>query len=127
MNPRSYMAKLVRVIDGDTYELIVDLGFDIHVGMSGHWHFRLMGADTPEIFGKKASEEGRLASDFVKKLLWQQPTWFRIDTHKTSSGEERKTLGRFVVSIWLTKDENGDHLEEPIQLAGYLIEKGHAV
>ena len=39
-----YRAKCIRVIDGDTVHLEVDLGFR----MSCHHHFRLLGIDTPE-------------------------------------------------------------------------------
>ncbi|MHC1610385.1 MAG: thermonuclease family protein [Candidatus Methanospirareceae archaeon] len=42
-----YKAKLERVVDGDTVDLIVDVGFYISV----HQRFRLKGIDTPEIFG----------------------------------------------------------------------------
>lgn len=39
-----YRAEVVRWIDGDTVELIVDVGFK----MAMRDHFRLMGVDTPE-------------------------------------------------------------------------------
>jgi micrococcal nuclease len=39
-----YRAEIVRWIDGDTVELIVDVGFK----MAMRDHFRLMGVDTPE-------------------------------------------------------------------------------
>lgn len=43
----SYNAKLVRVVDGDTVYLEVDLGFRLHITMD----FRLLGIDTPEMVG----------------------------------------------------------------------------
>ena len=43
----TYKAKLKRVIDGDTVDLVVDAGFYISV----HQRFRLKGIDAPEIFG----------------------------------------------------------------------------
>ncbi len=45
MNRRTFLAKLVRVIDGDTVELTCDTGF-----YSTHTvKFRLAGIDTPEL------------------------------------------------------------------------------
>lgn len=42
-----YKAKLVRVVDGDTVWLDVDLGFNVHVTLD----FRLAGLNTPEVVG----------------------------------------------------------------------------
>lgn len=39
-----YRAKLVRVIDGDTIETVIDYGFR----SQGRWQLRLLGVDTPE-------------------------------------------------------------------------------
>ena len=49
-----YRAKLVRVVDGDTIDLDIDLGFYIRITE----RVRLEGVNTPEIFRvKKESEE----------------------------------------------------------------------
>lgn len=54
-----------RVVDGDTYDLVVDVGFQ----MTTERRFRLNGWNTPEIFGSKATEAGQEAKAFVE-------TWF---------------------------------------------------
>jgi micrococcal nuclease len=40
-----YKAEVVRVIDGDTVELLVDVGFQMHF----KGHFRLLGINAPEM------------------------------------------------------------------------------
>jgi len=110
-----YKASLVRIIDGDTYELEVDLGFKI----SFREKVRLYGADTPEVFGKNASQEGRDASAFVKKLLEAQPDTFTVNTHKDRKGK----YGRYLADILLVNDEDGTPLEVSVFLSTYLIQK----
>ena len=39
-----YRAKIKRVVDGDTVDFIVDLGFSVHITI----RTRLLGVDTPE-------------------------------------------------------------------------------
>ena len=41
-----YKAKLNRVIDGDTFDLAIDVGFEITINT----HIRVLDLDTPEIF-----------------------------------------------------------------------------
>lgn len=56
--------KLVRVVDGDTYYLEVDMGFNVKTTAS----FRLRGVDTPETWRPKSEEElkkGQKATAFV--------------------------------------------------------------
>lgn len=56
--------KLVRVVDGDTYYLEVDMGFNCKTTAS----FRLRGVDTPETWRPKSEEElkkGQKATAFV--------------------------------------------------------------
>ena len=58
-----YQAKLIRVIDGDTIEADVDLGFHTWTKRT----IRLFGIDTPEIRTKDLEEKkkGIAARDFV--------------------------------------------------------------
>lgn len=65
MIPYSYNATLVKVIDGDSVVLQVDLGFNILTTQT----FQLSGLDAPEIVGAHA-REGKL----VKKELTE---WLR--------------------------------------------------
>jgi len=60
-----YNAKVVHIVDGDTMDVEVDVGFH----MTAKVRVRLVGVDTPEVYGPNACEEGREASAFVKQLL----------------------------------------------------------
>ena len=63
----TYKAKLDRVVDGDTIDAHINLGFDITI----HKRIRLAGIDTPESRTRDLEEKARgLASkDRLKELL----------------------------------------------------------
>lgn len=61
----TYSCKVLKVVDGDTLDLEIDLGFNIKIKE----RIRLYGVDTPEVFGAAASPEGTAASDFTKKWV----------------------------------------------------------
>jgi len=62
-----YGATVLKVIDGDTIELMVDLGFDIHHKM----RVRLYGVNTPESRTKDLAEKelGMKAKSFTQDWL----------------------------------------------------------
>ena len=68
-----YRARIVRVIDGDTVEAEVDLGFHI----SSRMMLRLFGINTPEIKGATRTA-GLSARDYLQHL---------IQTHTNSTGQ----------------------------------------
>lgn len=72
--------KLVRVVDGDTYYIEVDVGFKMKTEQS----FRLRGVDTPETYRPKSEEElkkGQLATQFVKDMF-AKATNIKLRTYK---------------------------------------------
>jgi len=56
-----YRGQVLRIIDGDTFEAIVELGF----GVSQKFHIRLDGIDTPET----STAEGIKAKEYVRDLI----------------------------------------------------------
>lgn len=62
-----YRAKVLRIIDGDTFEVALDFGFRMNMERS----IRVRGIDTPERFSKYEVERihANQARDFVAKLL----------------------------------------------------------
>lgn len=64
----TYRAKVVRVVDGDTVILDIDLGFDVWLNSQS---VRLSGVDTPETRTRNANEKkaGLLAKKWVSDLL----------------------------------------------------------
>ncbi len=91
-----YKAELVRVVDGDTVVLNVDLGFEIFFKM----YVRLAEIDTPEIYGvKKESEEykkGQEAKKFVEEWFANNSNQCLIKSDKDDTGK----YGRYLVHIF---------------------------
>ena len=106
----NYKAKIVRVVDGDTYDVEVDLGFYIYHVI----RVRLRGVDTPEVFGPNATPEGKIASQYVKDLIEGEEVI--ITTYKSKP----TTFGRWEADVQFTN--NG----ELKQLSEYLVEQGFA-
>ena len=108
-----YMVKVTRVVDGDTIDVSVDLGFDI-------WHnarVRMMGIDTPESRTRNLEEKARgLASKArLKELLKGQKV--RLECSKEGKGK----FGRILAEV-VTIDKEGNE----ININNRLIEEGHA-
>jgi micrococcal nuclease len=83
-----YNAEVLRVIDGDTFELRIDLGFKIiHENT-----FRLYGVNTPEIRGKERPE-GLKVKKYVKELI--EGKIIVVETFKKGK------FGRYVSEIYL--------------------------
>ena len=107
-----YRAKLKRVIDGDTVDLIVDAGFYISV----HQRFRLQGIDTPEIFGvRKDSREykqGIQAKEYVENRFKENNNECIIGSHRTGK------YGWWIAEIWFPDSDKS--------LSEELLDKGLA-
>jgi len=105
-----YRGRCVRVVDGDTYDVLVDLGFGVYHKI----RVRLRGVDTPEKYGKNACEKGREVSEMVDEILMDEEVLVR--TYKG----ERKSFDRWVADVFF-KDENGFM----INLAKFLKDNGY--
>jgi len=88
-----YKCKIKKVVDGDTVDIDIDLGF-------GVWlldqRVRLYGIDTPESRTRDKVEKiyGLLAKDFLKVMLGKEGT---LKTHKDAKGKFGRILGEFIV------------------------------
>jgi micrococcal nuclease len=86
-----YQCTIVRVVDGDTVDVDIDLGFDT-------WRcgerIRLYGIDTPECRTRNAQEKaaGLLAKEFVEDALHVGGT-YRLQT------KEKGKFGRYLGTI----------------------------
>lgn len=92
----TYNATLEKVVDGDTLELNIDLGFKISTKI----RVRLSGVDTPEIFGlKKESAEyqkGMEAFKFTKDwFIALGSSTFLVKTEK----DKQEKYGRWLATI----------------------------
>ena len=110
-----YKAKLDRVVDGDTVDAIIDLGFDITV----HKRIRLAGINTPESRTRDLEEKkrGLAAKQALIDLLTKDndEDYFVVESEKV--GKYGGVLGRLHVSIE----------DQECCLNERLIEMGHAV
>lgn len=98
-----YNAEVLRVIDGDTLDLAIDLGFRTFSKV----RVRLYGIDTPETYGvPRESEEwqaGMAAKAFVLEWLDNHDgNSVRIRSHDGGTPRAGK-YGRWLVEVWPRK------------------------
>tara|TARA_R100000008_G_C3575355_1_gene164864 strand:+ start:402 stop:734 length:333 start_codon:yes stop_codon:yes gene_type:complete len=74
-----YNAKLIRVVDGDTIDAMIDLGFNIWIKK----RIRLHGINTPEIRTRdlKEKQEGFAAMERLSILLEESDGLFILKSH----------------------------------------------
>jgi micrococcal nuclease len=109
-----YKATVDRIVDGDTIDITIDLGFKI----TTHQRIRMAGINTPETYNvKKDSEEykkGLAAKQFVEQRISENNFEVLIETEK-----ETGKYGRYIGTLWLADSE--------ISLNEELVTKGFAV
>lgn len=105
-----YLAEVDRVVDGDTVDATIDLGFSIRVSK----RLRLAGLNAPEIRrGSRASEKykkGFEAKAYVERRLEENGHQMLVETGR------RCRWGRWIATIFLPDSEKSLNEE--------LIEKG---
>ena len=104
-----YNCNVKRVVDGDTVDVIIDLGFDISYSS----RVRLFGIDTPESRTRDKDEKARglISKDFLKSYLDKGGVVIR--TRKDKKGKFGRILGEMVV--------------EDININELMIKEHHAV
>ena len=92
----SYKGTVKKVVDGDTMDVVIDLGFKITTNQ----RIRLKGINTPETYSvKKNSEEykeGMKAKKYVEKRIKENKNEVYIETDKDPG-----KFGRYIGNIWL--------------------------
>jgi micrococcal nuclease len=94
-----YQCKIVRVVDGDTADVDIDLGFGVWMKEQ---RVRFYGVDTPESRTSDKEEKiyGLSAKHFVENLLPKGSTQ-TLRTRKDGVGKYGRILGEFLVeSEW---------------------------
>ena len=104
-----YKAKCLRVVDGDTVDAQIDLGFDTHKVI----RIRLVGVNAAESHTRDLEEKARglAAKQFVKDILKKHNNEFIL--HSQGVGKYGRCLGEIFL---------GD-----VKLNELLITEGHAV
>lgn len=114
----TYAAYVTRIVDGDTLDVSIDLGFKVWVKE----RVRLFMVNTPETYGvKKESEEyqrGMAAKEFVEDWLGQSP-----DRRVILRSVDGKPLGQGKYGRWLAEVERAS---DGASLNQALLESGHA-
>ena len=116
MDKYIYRAKLVKVVDGDTVDALIDVGFDIWFKK----RIRFKGVDTWESRTRNLEEKklGLKAKARTKELLEKissKPGLFRIKSYGVGK------YGRVLADIYI-QDSEGNH----IWVNNTLIKEGHA-
>lgn len=111
-----YRASLIKVVDGDTVDVDIDLGFGVWLKDE---RVRIMGIDTPESRTSDKVEKlfGLAAKNRVKELLGEQVI---LKTIAAKDGEDMKgKFGRILGDFFVGSDKK--------LLSEIMIEEGHAV
>ena len=116
MDKYIYRAKLDRVVDGDTVDALIDVGFDIWFKK----RIRFMGLDTWESRTRDLEEKklGKLAKERTRQLLEDissKSGYFRLKSH--GLGKYGRVLGEIFI---MDKDGKQWNVNET------LIAEGHA-
>jgi micrococcal nuclease len=111
----AYRCIVVKVIDGDTVDVDIDLGFGVWMKKQ---RIRLFGIDTPESRTRDLEEKkyGLAAKDYLVGML-DDENGITLKTHKDAEGK----FGRILGELW----RNTNYADKSIN--DYMIEKHHAV
>ena len=115
-----YKTKVVRVIDGDTVDVDIDLGFGVWLKKE---RVRIMGIDTPESRTRDKVEKkfGLASKARLKSLLGKDPV---LKTQVSKKGEDMKGKFGRILGDFTVYDSNVDAWRPVTQI---LVEEGHAV
>lgn len=110
-----YKCNVVKIIDGDTVDVDIDLGFGVWMRKQ---RIRMYGIDTPESRTRDLEEKkyGLAAKDFLTGML-DDENGIVLRTHKDGKGK----FGRILGELWRTTNYADQSINE------YMIEKHHAV
>ena len=94
-----YKAKVLKVLDGDTVDIDLDLGFNI---ILANQRVRMAGIDTPE--SRTENKEEKVRGLLSKKKLQEKlavGSWVTIETQRSDNNDDK--FGR-ILGVFLTED-----------------------
>jgi micrococcal nuclease len=117
----TYRGRLIRVIDGDTIEVDIDLGFNVLLGQR---KLRLDGLDTPEIktpagvYAKQVTKDWLAENTEIKKKLTESISYVTFETLSDKPdkygrilarvyGKDGATLNKYLVERGIAKPYDG--------------------
>lgn len=109
----TYSAKVVRVVDGDTVDLAVDVGFRVTVND----RFRLLGINAPESRGVNADVYAATAStEHLRRMLGMLGGGTVVlRSHVPRIGQDK--YGRWLAELWI----------DDMSVNRAMVDAGHAV
>jgi len=115
-----YRTKLLRVVDGDTVDVDIELGFGVVLSDE---RVRIMGIDTPESRTSDKVEKlfGLAAKKRLKELLGKQPV---LKTQIAKDGEDMKGKFGRVLGDFSVYDAKTDSWRPATEV---MIDEGHCV
>lgn len=115
-----YRCRLVKVVDGDTVDVDIDLGFGVWLKNE---RVRIMGIDTPESRTRDKVEKvfGKAASKRLKELLGKDPV---LKTQVAKDGEDMKGKFGRILGDFQVFDPSTDSWRYVTQV---MAEEGHCV
>ena len=118
-----YNISVERIIDGDTLDCTIDLGFSISI----HERVRLARINAPESRTRdlEEKERGMAATAFLKEVVNALPmeSHLLIRTQKDKKGKYGRFLGE-LIAIYLNDDDEG---WSEVNINDLLVSSGHAV
>lgn len=104
-----YKASLIRVVDGDTVWLDIDLGFNVHASFD----FRLVGLNAPEMVGSTKTA-GVASKNELDRLLSLGP--LRVVSMKSDK------YGRWLATIYVKQPDGTElNVNEELVKGGYAV------
>jgi micrococcal nuclease len=109
LNPWIYNAEVKRIVDGDTFDILIDLGFDTF----RKGRVRLYGVNTPESRTTNLEEKklGLAAKEFTDQWITAAGNKIKIETIL----DKNEKYGRILARVW---DEAGACLNTDIVASG---------
>jgi len=110
-----YRCKVVHIVDGDTVDVDIDLGFGVWMKKQ---RIRMYGIDTPESRTRDLEEKkyGLAAKEFLTGML-DDEAGIILKTYKDKEGK----FGRILGELWRITNYADQSINE------YMVEKSHAV
>ena len=117
-----YRAKILRVVDGDTVDVDIDLGFGVWMHKE---RVRMMGIDTPESRTRDKVEKkfGLASKEYVKAFL-PIGSMQVLKTEIDKSGEDKKGKFGRILGDFLVYDSEQDAQRK---LTEIMIDQGYGV
>ena len=116
-----YKAKITRVIDGDTVDAMIDLGFSVHRKI----RIRLHGINTPESRTKDLEEKERGLQAKARLIEILEEHDYEVDLKSNGVGKVGRCLGELFYFKHIPDSWESEFVKTSIN--NQLVEEGHAV